>query len=400
MDPNLIEQLRGKIRTIDTLEGAVSQLENQMEGFSRQVGQMRVEGFSARNRDPSYRGVFESRDQARGFGLLMLAQCAKDSRAADLLKKDYPGIYEHAMASNPGSSGGALVPSEFVARLLLLVERYGVFERNAMPMPMNEDQMVFYKQDGEMDVFLLSENINASETEPTFSPIELHAKEWGALTLFPRSLDDDALFVIADLIAQSLARAFAKKMDNIGFLGDGTSTYFGVKGIIQRLLDVNGVDDGGGLVLGSGNLWSELTLADFEKVMGALPQYAADDAQWYCSRAFFFTVMVKLMLASGGVTAAEIEGRRRPMFLGLPVEITQVMPSAEANSQIPAVLGDLRKAATVGDRRRMSIDQSTHYKFAARQVAVLGTRRVAVNVHDVGTDTEAGPVVGLITQSS
>ena len=46
------------------------------------------------------------------------------------------------------------------------------------------------------------------------------------------------------------------------------------------------------------------------------------------------------------------------------------------------------------------MDQSTEAEFAKRQVVVLGVRRVAVNVHDVGSAEAAGPVVGLITAAA
>jgi HK97 family phage major capsid protein len=207
--------------------------------------------------------------------------------------------------------------------------------------------------------------------------------------------------VIGELIMRSIAFSFARKTDQIAFLGDGSASYFGIQGIIPKLLSINGVDDGGGLVLGTGNAWSELTLTDFQAVQGRLPEYDGDtEPKWYCSRTFYYTVMVKLMLAAGGVTAEEIEGQRRKVFLGDPVEIVQVMPKVEGNSQVCALYGDMSRCATYGDRRSLNVQQSAHYKFAERQVTVLGTQRVAISIEDLGTATEAGPMVGLITQSS
>ena len=48
----------------------------------------------------------------------------------------------------------------------------------------------------------------------------------------------------------------------------------------------------------------------------------------------------------------------------------------------------------------MTLSYSTDYKFAEDQIAIKGTERIDVVVHDIGDTSNAGPVVGLITASS
>ena len=62
--------------------------------------------------------------------------------------------------------------------------------------------------------------------------------------------------------------------------------------------------------------------------------------------------------------------------------------------------GDLRQAACIGNRRSLEIETSREWKFGERQVAVLGRGRFAITVDDVGTATEAGPMIGLITAAA
>lgn len=106
---------------------------------------------------------------------------------------------------------------------------------------------------------------NAAPTASTigFKNVNLNAKQWCAITFYPRSLAEDAAVGIAELVAQSVFYAMAYKADSCAFNGDGSATYFGITGIIPRLIALNTVAPGadGGLVLGSGNAWSELTLA-------------------------------------------------------------------------------------------------------------------------------------------
>ena len=76
------------------------------------------------------------------------------------------------------------------------------------------------------------------------------------------------------------------------------------------------------------------------------------------------------------------------------------MPVTSAVNQIAALLGNFRLGTAMGDRRALTLALSTEYKFAEDQLAIRGTDRFDINVHDVGNTTTAGPIVGLITASS
>ena len=132
-----------------------------------------------------------------------------------------------------------------------------------------------------------------------------------------------------------------------------------------------------------------------------LPQYADDgNAKWYCSRWFYWSVLERLARAAGGVPATEIRGAANPMYFGYPVEITQVMPGSDANSQFLCIFGNLAKAATFGDRRETTISVSDQAYWANDQVGIRGDERIDIVVHSVGDGTNAGPVVGLRAAAS
>jgi HK97 family phage major capsid protein len=157
-----------------------------------------------------------------------------------------------------------------------------------------------------------------------------------------------------------------------------------------------------------GNNWSSILLTDFEAVIGRLPEYAdGPNCGWVCHRTFYYTVMVRVELAAGGVTASEIrEGARTPMFLGYPVRFSQVFPKVAALNQIPVIFGDLALGSSMGERRLITIDQSEHVFFTADAIALRGTERIDIVVHDVGNadavaaNREPGPIVALQTAAS
>ncbi|MEM8493899.1 MAG: phage major capsid protein [Planctomycetota bacterium] len=91
-----------------------------------------------------------------------------------------------------------------------------------------------------------------------------------------------------------------------------------------------------------------------------------------------------ITLAAGGVTAGEIAGRRQLLFLGYPVELTQVLPGASAADAIGALFGNLRSGAVFGDRREFTFRRSEDFKFDEDVLAMLSTRRYDIEVHGAG----------------
>jgi HK97 family phage major capsid protein len=118
--------------------------------------------------------------------------------------------------------------------------------------------------------------------------------------------------------------------------------------------------------------------------------------------------MLNLALAAGGVTESEIlaAGMVEPKFLGYPVEFCQIMPATFAVSQVCCYFGSLPLAASFGDRRQVTLAVSEHLNFDSDQIALRGTERFDIVIHDVGNFSATaslrvpGPIVGLITGAS
>ena len=110
--------------------------------------------------------------------------------------------------------------------------------------------------------------------------------------------------------------------------------------------------------------------------------------------------MATLQTAAGGNTVVDLANGGTPRFLGYPVELVQVMPTTTANSQVACLFGDLRLGSMLGDRRSLTLALSSDYKFAEDQLAIRGTQRIDINIHDVGSTATAGPIVALTMKAS
>jgi HK97 family phage major capsid protein len=59
------------------------------------------------------------------------------------------------------------------------------------------------------------------------------------------------------------------------------------------------------------------------------------------------------------------------------------------------MFGDLSLAATLGDRRQITVGLSQDRYFVEDQIGIKATQRYDINVHDLGDTSDAGPLVAL-----
>jgi HK97 family phage major capsid protein len=320
-----------------------------------------------------------------------------------------PLVRAHGERDN--EAGGFLVPDEFIADFIDLRERFGVFRRNARVVRMGSASQSSLRRRGGLKAYPIGvADRQITESQARWDGIHLEARKWGVLTKYEAELSEDSITNFGDELAGEMAYAFSQSEDECGFIGDATSLYNGISGVIPRLVELDEtVANVAGLVEATGATWDSITREDMLAVVERLPEYAdTPETKWYCSRKFYVNVMMRIMLEAGGVTAAQLESMRVKMFMHYPVEIAQVLPKKSAASQVPCLFGDLRQAARFGDRRQISVDvtDSNRTEFEDDVLTIRGTERFDINVHDVGNasadedEREAGPVVGLITKSS
>lgn len=362
-------------------------------------------------------------ERAFRMGMFLAATVYESRRAAKWCHENgLPIVREEPeertnMVEGTNYLGGALVPDEFEDTIIDLREQYGVIRRLSRVMPMARDTKSIPRRVQGVTAYPVGEGAALTVSNKKWDTVGLVAKKWGCLSILSKELNEDAVVNLGDDMAGEMGQAFAYAEDNSAFNGDGTSTYHGLTGIREKIKGLSGtIANIAGLFVGTGNAYSELTLTDFESVVGLLPTYAdTRNAAWICNKNFYWNVMVRLALAAGGVTQRETldgPGRGRPIFLGYPVELTSCMPKDEANSQVCCLLGDLALGTKFGDRRGMTVEVSTEAYvdsqslFEKDLMAVKSTERWDFVCHDVGNaDATAanrvpGPIVGLITKSS
>ena len=145
----------------------------------------------------------------------------------------------------------------------------------------------------------------------------------------------------------------------------------------------------------AGDTPDEVTKANLLKMMATLPQHSQAGAKWFVSPFFFATCMQNLDLAQGGSV-----GMSQGMgltFLGKPVVLTDQLPAgADSTGVVMALYGDLMNSSIYGVRQGIEIASSDQVNFLSDQSVIRAVARVAISHHTLGSDTVAGPVIGLV----
>lgn len=311
------------------------------------------------------------------------------------------GVQFRALDGGNATKGAVFIPTQMETAIIRLREEYAVFAGQVNTRTMGTDTLTVPRWQSGLTAYPLGDNDTFTESEPKYDQIQLVAKKWGTMTLMSSELSDDSLIDFAQEIANEAAYAHAKKEDECGFIGDGTSTYHGITGVFTKLEQA--ANAGSVFEVGSGDLaFSDLTLADFETVMGQLPQYAVSGAKWYISRAGYYASMARLLDAAGGNAISDLASGVPMQFLGYPVVISQVLPSATTDlaSTVLCAFGNLNLSSTMGRRRGITTRVTTERYIEKDQIGVFTNTRYDIVNHNLGDATNAGPVVGIITPAS
>lgn len=312
-------------------------------------------------------------------------------------------ILQRAASEGINSAGGVLVPEEMENEIITLRNKYGLARRLLRVVPMGRDTITTPKWVSGLTMYFVGEGVAGTESTPVWTNVRLTAKKAMVLTLASSELDEDAVVNIGDTLGSEIALAFATGEDNCLFSGDGTSTYGGITGFRKIFNDGVGVLAGAVDAASGHDTEAEFDANDIARSMGALPQYVFErgNPAFLMTQTMWANVFERLIGAAGGVTKDQASGKTIRMYNGFPVELTPSMlapatPTTDTSDVVNWLFGDVSMAASMGDRRGMTLARSTEYKFAQDQIAIKGTERFDIVAHGTGDATTAGPIVAMM----
>jgi HK97 family phage major capsid protein len=409
------DSARAAFKSLSGDIGKAEEAENDLRGLSLPEQRKAVDAHEITQR-PRIRSANRIRnaDACYKFGLFVLASSLAHGnrlkpnswiavRAKEVFGAEFPHKFQSVMNEGSNFAGGYDVPEEFDVGLVDMRENYGAFRRACAEsmgiVPMSRDTWSRRRRASGLTAYPVGEGVAGTASDIVRDMIRLTAKKWMAITTMTSELNEDAVVDEGAWVMEELAFAFAVAEDGAGFNGDSTGTYALITGLKNKLAA------GAKQSQGTGNTWSAITLADFNNMMGKIPDYKfVVSPAFFCNKAFYHSVMERLAMAGGGVTSMEIiDGVARGKFFGYPVNFVAAMPAATAVSTISCYFGEIGRAAKFGDRRGITISMSDQAvvnsvsMFETDEIAIKATERFDINVHEYGTAAAGGPVVALVT---
>jgi len=360
----------------------------------------RIEAVSYRGYKP---GVFQSPEMAHRCGQWLKAHFG--DRNARQWCSDQLGAEFRDMGGQVNTLGGNLVFEQFADTIIRLVETFGVATTAFQNVTLVSDTLLVPRRLTGVTGYWIGENTTITTSDPSATMVQLVAKKLAIATKISNELLADNSISVAQWLAQEYATEMAARIDDAAFNGTGTSAYGGIRGLAQ-------IDDGTHTAsiqsAATGNTSvAALDIDDYVACLAKLPRYAIGTSAWYMHPGVYHNSVQRMMLSSGtagsgtvgalagGNTAANLAQGTPNTFLGLPVVWVLKMTAAPTTGTIAAYVGDLSLAGIMAMKSDMQVASSTDRYFEADQTAFRAIQRLDINVHSLGSTTEAGPVVAL-----
>ena len=313
-----------------------------------------------------------------------------------------------AQTESSNSAGGALVPGQYANYIIRLVEEYGVWLKESFVVPMTSDHMIIPRRVSGLTTYNVGENTAITESSAAFDNVTLTAKKLGVLATYSSELSEDAALSVVDLLTNEMALAAASKIDEVGFSGDGSNSDFGIQGLLGKVEALTS-SYWAQYRLVPINTFAEFTSASLGTLQSRVAEFAKPNGKFYGSPQAIETGIGGVLQGMGGVTIAEASGSIPMRFNGYPCVKSHYLreeSSGTVSDDLAMIFfGDLRKASTTGIRRQFEIAESRDRYFLEDQIALRGTLRFDINIHDLGGlsatgHTTKGPIAALLADAA
>ena len=288
--------------------------------------------------------------------------------------KDYAFIRKAFGDNAISTANNPLVPDEFRPELLRLTWVKSLMLSKVTIWPMAGDTLTV-PTGGTMTAQWLDANTQGTDQDPGFSSVELNAKKLAAFAVIPNELLADSALPVATLIANLIAEAFAKKLDEEILDGDSTdatnhrfdgwSNAANVKAVTG---DVDATPTFAEL-LTEDNLLAFRSLLSDEALQGA--EFFWNDQAWEAVRA--------IEDGAGSEIIRLNEAFEYNLFAKPTTISSRILSGTAAANGVAGLFGN-PKHIIVGDRMNMTIDYSDQYRFGHDQTVFRGLQRIAIKV--------------------
>jgi HK97 family phage major capsid protein len=294
------------------------------------------------------------------------------------------------------TAGGFLAPQDFDAAIIAIREAAGAFRQGAETRPSGSDNQVRPRRVGGVTASFVREGASIPESQLQFDAVEAALKKLGILCRGSAELFEDSAADLAEYLTTEFGYALALVEDDVGFNGDGTSTYSGISGLATKLLGMKSA-----IAAASGhNTFLTIDSTDIANLMAGVLATAIPGAAWYTSATGYAQTICRLAGVGGGLVARQrADGTISANFLGFPVNFSGKLPDVPTTLAGKPMLffGNLAMSSVIVERKQQTVIAiSRDRALDADQVLIRGVRREDIINHDVGDANTRGPIAMLV----
>ena len=334
-----------------------------------------------------YRGkrvVFGSADEAEYFGAAARLMISKGGQGVpysrDQYRNDCSIIGTKATGvTSDNAWAGTLIVSETAPQIIDLLHSYGAARQFCPVTGMPDGSFDVKRKTSNMTFAYVSEGSAPSETNPAYDNVHLDAKKAAGIARVSMEMLNDSAFELGNEVAQSSAAGMALFEDQEYFLGS-----HGTHGGLAGNVDSNSTYDA---ALSSG--WEDYTIPKLQAWVAKVPAEAwmKGTVKIACSTAFYQAVLRRFALSAGGnVGGALLDGVGGGYgWDGIPVVLSEVLPSTYSADQLVAYIGDGERGSKFGVvNGSESLKYTDQRYWDTDEVAWMASERIDFNFHDVG----------------
>lgn len=343
----VVTTLGEKVGQVDSLRAALDELEAKVLklAVNRSYDQKATFGFTDREEAAKFLGFVK--------GIFL-----KDPSVKDLTQ----GV---------DSEGGYLVPIEWRAQLIQMLESYGVARQFATVLTMGREELVMPKLTSGVQVYWIGEGKTITNTQPAFGEFRMVAKKMAALVPMTSELLSDSAINIANLLLTLFAQAIAREEDRVAFTGDVANNSDPFNGVLYD-------PDVTTKTLASGKTtFGSIDADDLADVVSSIQPVAASGARFFLHRTVLNVIRKLQTLTYDGTGLSPDRGyiwsppngSDPGSIWGYPYTLVEVMPSINDTAvSTPYIIFGNMMHYYIADRESMSIARSEHVGFAQDKI--------------------------------
>ena len=282
-----------------------------------------------------------------------------------------------AMSEGTGSAGGFLVPIEFKQEIIRVAEQYGFARKYANVFKTSLDTVNLVSEATLPTVAWTTEGAQISASDAAYAQPSISIKKLAGITAMSRELFEDEKSDLQGYLAQAFGEQIAYKEDEAALIGDGSSSYGSVTGLLN--FGSVTVDSGGA----SGAAITADNLLDLAFASGISD--GERNGAMYIMNPTVLSYVRKLKGSGSGeyLVQQPIVGSL-PSIWGFPVVTSPVMPLGAADADKFVVFCNPKRHLHFADREQIQISigkegtvGSTNL-FEKDSVAIRVTERVGM----------------------